>query len=250
MTFLSEFQGEVLQRDQDALNNITAKDFDIAAEREKFFIGSGADLEKMVRGTFDAAEDRGLDAAKAAKEYVARFFSENVKLFVAKWDGVKARLEALKAKIEAIAARNDSETKMFLGRAQVLESKIKSITEKNRGKVDVRKGEGEIYGIEVGAVRDEYIALVEEVKTNQAAVKIEIDRELKIEELKLTAFSDKTKIAEAVAIGIANIGSQGVASALGAINTSLSNGYSGHESRGESWGFDAGIRESHNFDEE
>lgn len=229
--FLSEFHGEVLKRDQDGLNNIIAEAFKIAHDWRKTALVSAVDLEKMLRDTFEKAQGLGLEAAKAAKEYVARFFAENVKLYIAKWEGVKLKLEALKTQIEAIASRNESETKVFVGRAQVLESRIKAITEKNRGKVEARKGEVDIYTAEVGAVRDEYMALVEEIRVNQQAAKVEMDAELRKEEMRLLAFSDKTKMAEQFALGVAKIRAQGVASALGAINTSISNGYHASDTR-------------------
>jgi len=250
LSFFRQFQFEVVKRDQDALNNITVKNFDIANENMKFFATLAADLEKLSQETWNAVESRSLEAAKAAKEYIARFFAENVKLFLAKWQGIITKLEALKTKVEAISSRNNSETEIFANRARVLEAKVKAITEKNRGIVDTRKGEVEAYTAEILAVSEEYKNLLREVEVNQRAVEIEINKLLRIEELKLNAFSDKTKIAQAVAMGIANIGSQGLASSLGAINTSLSNSYSGSESRGEHYGFNAGISESHSYTEE
>lgn len=228
---LTEFQAEVLQKDQDALNNITIKDFEIANDWRKITLASAVDIERMLRDTFDKAQTISLEAAKATKEYIARFFSENVKLYVAKWEGVKLRVEALKAKIEAIASRNESETKVFISRAQVIESKVKAITEKNRGMVDVRKAEIELYATEVSAIRDEFLALVEEVKVQQNARKVEIESALKIEDLKLSAYTEKAKMAQTFSLGVAQIRAQGVASALGAINTSISNGYSASDSR-------------------
>jgi len=229
--FLAEFQGEVLQRDQDALNNLTIKDFEIANEWRKTTLSAAVDLEKLLRDTFEKAQTMGLEVAKAAKEYIARFFAENVKLYVAKWEGVKLKLESLKTKVDAISSRNDSETKVFVSRTEALSAKVKAITEKNRGMVDVRKGEIDLYATEVGAVRDEFMALVEEVKVHQEAKRTEIDMAIKEEDLKLTAFSDKTKMAVQFAIGVTQVRAQGVASALGAIHTSISNGYGASDSR-------------------
>lgn len=229
--FLAEFQGEVLHKDQDGLHGIIAEAFKVANDWRKTALSAAVDLEKMLRDTFDRAQTLGLEAAKAAKEYMARFFAENVKLYIAKWEGVKLKLEALKTRIEAIASRNESETKIFVGRAQVLESRIKAITEKNRGKVEARKGEVDIYATEVEAVTKEFQALIEEVKNHQEAVKTEVGFELRKEEMRLAAFTDKTKMAQSFALGVAQIRSQGAASALGAINTTISNGYSASEKR-------------------
>jgi len=231
--FMSEFGSEVLFADQNALNTITIKCFEIANENQKFYTTAAIDLEKIIRATFDEAEKISLEAAKAASDYLSRFFSENVKLYLGKWEGFKIKMESLKAKIEAIATRNESETKIFISRAQVIESQVKAISEKNKGMVDARAGEIQVYATEVGAVKDEYVALIEEVKVHQAAIKMEIDRSISEEQMKLSAFENKAKLASTIATAVANIASQGVASALGAINTSMSNSYSGSESKSQ-----------------
>lgn len=233
--FLSEFQAEILQRDQDALNNLTDKDFLIANEREKMFLATGTDLERLLRETFSNAENRSLDAAKAAKEYIARFLSENIRLFLGKYEGERIRLEALKSKIDAIASANKSEVDVFLGRAQVLTSRYQAISEKNRSLVDARRGEIEIYSAEVNAVAAEYNALVEEVKVNQLATRSKIELEMKKEEIRLAAYSEKAKLGQVVGLGVTQVLAQGMASALGTINTSLSNSYSGSENKAVSW---------------
>lgn len=248
-SFLDSFQEKVLKGDQDALNNITIKDFDITNENRKFFVTAASDVSKAEQDLFNRAEDRSLDAAKAAKEYLARFKSENVKVYLAKIDAESKRLDGLKTKIEAIATRNESEVTIYEKRADVLTAKVRAISEKNKGIVDTRKGEIDVYATEVSAVSAEYSALIEEAKINQNSVKLEIDKLLGLEQLKLKAYSDKAALATSIGQGIANIGSQGVASALGAIHTSLSNSYSGTETRREGWDFNAAIRESHDYTE-
>jgi len=233
--FISEFQNEVLSKDQDALNNITAKSFDIANDREKFFVGTALDAEKMLRDFFDKVQTRSLAAAQAAKEYVWKFFSENIKLFLGKYEGEKIRLESFKIKVDAISAANKSETDKFLGKAQVLEAKIRAITEKNRGLVDARKGEIETYAVEVEAVKSEYLALVEEVKIHHEALSKQIDKEIAIENVNLTAYVERTKLLSNIGINVSNVLSQGLASTIGAMNWTLSNSYSGSESKSIGW---------------
>ena len=92
--------------------------------------------------------------------------------------------------------------------------------------------------------------MVEEVKVKQENVRLEITKAIEQEKLNLQAFSEKASLAKDVALGVANIASQGVASALGAINTSLGNSYTGSESRDESWRFSAGIDEERRFEQE
>ena len=233
VAFLSEFGAEMLANDQSALNTITIKCFEIANANQQFYTTTSVELEKVLRGTFDEAEKISLEAAKAAGDYLTRFYAENVKLYLSKWEGIKIKMESLKTKVDAVSSRNESETKVFISRAQVIESQVRAISEKNRGLVDTRKGEIDVYATEVEATKSEYLALIEEVKVHQQAIKMAIDRSVDEAKLKLSAFESKAKLAEAIAMGIANIASQGVASALGAINTNLGNSYQGQESKSQ-----------------
>lgn len=247
---LAEFSGEVMKRDQDALNNITVKDFDLATANTNFAITTGVELEKALRSTFDEAKKRGLEALKAAKEYVTAAIEANVKIYLGKWEGVRAKLEALKNKVDAISSKNEGEVKVILSKAEIYKTRVQAIAAENSGKVEARKGEIDVYGTEVEAISKQYSALVEEAKLKMEGTRIEITKVIETEKLKLQAFSDKAGLAKDVALGVANISSQGVASALGAINTSLSNTYSGSESRDESWRHSDGIDENHTFEEE
>lgn len=245
-SYVAWFQGEVLKRDQDSLNNITVKCFDLVNEREKFFIGSGIDMEKMLQASFEKAEDRSLDAAKAEKEYVLRFLAENIKLFLGKIEGNNSKLTGLKTRVEAIASINKNETDVFLARNQALEARYKSISEKNRGIVDAREGEVKIYATEVAAIKDAYLALIEEVRLNQDALAKQIDREIAIENIDLTAFVERAKLVQTLGLGVSNIWSQGLASTLGAMNWTMSNSYSGGESKTVSIG--GSLNESHSYE--
>jgi hypothetical protein len=237
---------EIINKDQDSLNNITIKDFELAQQNTQFAVTTGADLEKMLRATFQSAEALGLDAAKATKEYLIRVYDANVKLYLAKWEGTKVKLEALVSKIEGISSYNDGLVKVFLGRAQVYESQISAITVKNKGMVDVRAGEISLYSTEIDVISKEYSVLLEEAKFVMEGMRLEVLSEIEKEKITLSAYTDKAKLAETVAEAVSNISAQSIASALGAINTSMGHSYSGSENRSESFS----NSESHSFEEE
>lgn len=245
----AETMREMMARDQDALNNLLIKDFDMATENTRFAITTGAELEKMLRTAFDAAEQRGFEAAKAAKDYLIAVYSENVKLYLAKWEGIKTMMEALKAKIDGIARYNDGLAKVFLVRAEVLNTRVKAIAEKNLALIEARKGEVDVYTAEVEAVSKEYASLVEEVKTKMEGVRLQVTSAIEESKLQLEAYTSKANLSERVSEAIANISAQAIASALGAINTSMSHSYSGSESKSEGWNHSDSISETHNFEE-
>lgn len=248
--FQRDISTEIIAKDMDALNLTIIKDFDMATENTRFAITTGLELEKVLRSTYDLAQTRSLDAAKAAKEFVIAVYAENIKAYVAKWEGIRLALEALKTKVDAISAYNEGNIKVFLGKAEVFESQIKAIASKNASVLQTRNMEVTVYGTEVEAVAKQYSALVEEMKVNLEVTRLEVGTAIEESKLDLQAYSDKAKLSESVATAVSNIASQSVASALGAINTNLSNSYSGSENRGENWSHSDSLSESHNFADE
>ena len=240
---------EIISKDQDSLNNITIKDFDLATENTRFAITTGVELEKVLRSTFEEAQKRSFESAKAAKDFLVTVYNANIQAYIAQYEGVKIRLDSLKTKVDAISEYNKGITEVYLGKASVYESQIKAITEKNKGMVDARKGEVEVYSTEVQAVSTEYMALVEDLKVRLESSRLEIDTTVKESELNLQAYTDKASLTERVAEAVSNISAQAIASALGAINTSLGNTY--HASGGvtEHWSHGETLNESHNFED-
>lgn len=162
-----EMGRELLSRDQDALNNLQIKDFDLATENTRFAVTTGLELEKLLREAWVA--------------------------------NVNATVDIFKAETDGIAAK--------------------------------------------------YAALADWAKVQIEGIKIEAEVAIKNGELGLTAYNASVALAEKIAEAIAGIATQSIASALGAINTSMSNSYSGSENRGESWGHSENLSESHSFTE-
>ena len=240
----------IINSNQDALNNLLIKDFDLATENTRFAITTGTQLEQLLRTAYEASENRSFEAAKATKDYLLAVYKENIQLYLAKWEGIKADLEALKTKIEAITSKNKGIVDIFVGKASVFETQIKSITEKNKGKVDARSGEIGAYSAEVGAVSSELIALVEEMKAITEVSKLEVDAAINESRIDLDSYTAKSSLAEKVASEIAGVSAQALASALGGINASISNSYSGSESTNEAWQHGENLSESHSYSEE
>lgn len=241
---------EMISKDQDALNNIIVKDFDIAVENTRFAITTGTDLERMLRATFETAQQRGLEAAKATKEYLIAVYEANVRKYLADWEGVKLDLEALKMKVDAISSKNESIQKIFIGRADVYETQIRAISAKNDSIIGARQGEIDTYKSEVDAVSVEYNALIEETRLKLDANKTEVLAAIEEAKVDIQAYTSKTSLARDVSGDIANISAQALASALGGIRASIGNTFTASRQISEAWRHAETIREAHDFQEE
>lgn len=154
-------------KDQDSINNLVVKDFDLATDNTRFMVTSGMELEKILRASWDSAADRVVD----------------------------------------------------------------------------------MYKVEMDGVVSEYQALVSWVGAEVERIKMEATIAIENGRLGLEAYTALAKLASSISEAIANIASQSIASALGAINTSLSNTYSGTENRQESWSHGETLSETHTFEE-
>lgn len=244
-----EIEREVLSKDTDAVNNITIKDFDLADTNSRFIKELALKFEEIQRSTFESEENRAFEIAKVSKELIITIYEQNVKLYIAEWEGVKNKLESAKLQVDAIISQNDSEVKAFLGRAEVLKAQISAIASENESKTEVVKAKAAVYESEVKAYIAEYNALVEEVRIAIEEYKTKVDAAIGMEEVELKAYTSSSALAERAQEAISNVSSQTVASALGMINSSMSFGFSGGESVTKSTSLGNSLSEGHSYEE-
>jgi len=104
-----------------------------------------------------------------------------------------------------------------------------------------------VYEAKTQAISSEYSSLMEWVSAQVEVIKTEAEVAIKNAELDLDAYNSMAELTTSVAESIATIASQSVASALQAINTSMS--YGSSESRGETWSHGESLGETHNYSE-
>lgn len=234
-------------QDQNALDNLTIKDFDLATEAAKFAVTTAAGLEQLLRGTWDRMQTLGLEAKKATWQYIVSAKDTNVKLYLAGWEKEKIRLDALKTKVTAIAEKNTATVQTDKAQADIFLAQIRAITEENQGKIDARKGEADIYGTEVSAIGQQYNALIEKMKGNIEKARLEITALSEEEKNKLQAYTNSVQLASDASKAIASVLAQVVASSLQAINVGISASHHTSESLSEQWGHSESISEGHSY---
>jgi hypothetical protein len=246
----AELFRERAKLDQDALNSLMIKDFDVAVDMTKFYLSLGLDMEKLLRAAFDAAQNRGLAATKAAKEFIVKAYSENVKLYLAKWDGIKAKLEALKIKVSAITEHNTGLLDAFDKHWSGIETQVKAIASENTSKIAVQDSQIRNQALKVDTIAKQWTSILQKATAELAQIKLEIDTTLALANIELEAYDKQANLAERITEAIAKISAQAMASALGTINTSVSESHSVTAARSESWGHSESASESHAYEEE
>lgn len=244
-----EMGRENLSQDQQALDNLTIKDLDLATENTRFAITSGIELEKLLRATWDAIESRGLEAAKVAGEYIIAVYDANIKAYLAAWEGIKLELEAEKNRIEAITAANENAVKVFIGQADVYKTQVDAIKSKNEGIVDIRKGEIAVYTAELEAAVRKYEASLSDVKVKLEASRIDITETIEKNKFHGDIFMRAIDMDQRFDETFGQFYAQLAASAFGGINASMAAGSNVSAARSEALGNSAALTEGHTYKE-
>lgn len=245
---ITEFQREKAKREADFLNSLMIKNFDLATENTRFAINSGMKMEEMLRLAFENFESRGLEVSKAAKDFLIRVYEANVKMYIAKWDGIKIKMEALKAKINAITELNKGLIEVYSKEVDANGIKIEGIAKKNEALLADRQGRWQIYATEVGAIATQWEIAIKNAGLDMDGIKLQVQILLEEAGFNLKAYDAKASLAQNVASAIAGFESQVVASALGILHTSVTSGWSASEATSDKITRSQSVTETHPYE--
>ena len=244
-----QHEREVMAKDIDAINSTTIKDFEIADANARFIKDISLKMEGVQRNQYDNDEDRLFEIAKVSRELVIAIFEQNTKIYIAQWEGVKIRLESIKTQVDAVISLNEGDIKIFIGEIEAYKTEIEAIAVENKSKTDLKKTEADIYESQIRGIVAKFTAQVEEIKVKLEQYRIEVSEIIDKEKINLDAYASSSELAARISESIANIASQSVASALQALNTSMSISYSGNESLGYSSSISNSLSEGHSYEE-
>lgn len=247
---LLEIEKEILAKDVDAVNSTTIKDFEVADANTRFIKQLAVTYEEMKRRAFSDDESRLLEVAKISTEMILAIYEQNVKVYIAKWEAVKIKMDSVKTQIEALVAQNDGEIKTFIGRADILKAQIAAISSENKAKTDVALAEADIYKSEVQGIAAQVGAIVDQIRADIEKYKADIMMVVEQEGLNLKSFTSASELAERGQEAIAQFSSQTVASALGMVSTSMTLGYHGSDSKSYGATVSNSLSEGHAYEDE
>lgn len=245
-----ELEKEIIAKDLDAVNSTTIKDFELADANARFIKELSLKLEQQQRTSFDTEEDRLFNIAKTSKELVVAIYNQNVKLYVAEWQGIETQLSAAKKEIDAQISINENEVKIFQSKAEVLKIRTETIAAENNAKIALTNAQVSVYDSEVKAISIQTSALIEEVKTHLEEFKINVNRIVSQEQINLQAVTSESDLTTKVTTALSDIAMQSVTAALGMLNTGMSYDYNGATSLRYSTGLTNSMNESHSYEEE
>lgn len=179
----------------------------------------------------------------------ARTYGEQVRAYATEVDAKKAEIAAQVSQASLILDQNKQEVSRYQSELDAYKVELQAKLSETEAVVTGFRAETSAYEAETHAVSamygtqlQEIQARIEEARFNMQKAVAEVDAVTKgyiaVKQLQVDGTT-----------GIMNVGAQLTASALNVVSTSLSYGYSGSESMGESWSHGETISESHPYKE-
>lgn len=238
-------EADIAREDSIALANIVAKDFEITDQNTRFVKEAMQSYDMALRADFQSSEERRFNIARGIKEVALAIFAENIKKYIADWDGVQAKLDGAKIEADIITARWNAETEKHLGQIKGLEAQIELITSENKSKTDAALAESGVYSSEVQAHAVKQNALIEEVRIARDLYLADLQKVTEENKIELEAYTSAENVNAEKTVSVAQVVAQTLASVFGKTNFSV--GYSGSRSSSSSMSLNNSGSESRNY---
>ena len=244
---LLEISAEIARNETEINGKIMIERADLTQKNVQFIVQQSIELEKLIRATRDGESQRALDYAKVSAELVLQLYSENIKGYIATAEAKKAYIEAQVEALRGVVEHNKGLIEVYRAQYEAFKVGVDAKTSINDAIVKGFEAEIVGYEAETKALTAGQMALVEDNKAKIEKADLELRLLLGKIDAAIKAYISESSLKEKISNDLAQIAAQSVASALNAVNVSASLGYSGSESRSESFGKSESINESHSF---
>ncbi len=235
------------QEETNLNNDIIVKQAELAFQAMQFFTEKGLALDEMMRKFHIDKERLSLEAQLEIARFVLQKYSEEIRVYIAQWEGIKIELEAKAQLIDVVLKQNQLTLEVFKGEMTAYTAEIDLIARKIDAIVAGNKAEVDLFAAITAERAAWWRALTEEQRNLIEQNRLEM--ELAIAEVKalLDGTVSLNTLKEKITESTANITAQVLASALAAVQTSLTHGTSKSEQISENWGHGDQLTETHSF---
>ncbi len=244
---LVDFSAEITRQETDVSNQVLVMSADLAQKNSQFVITSAIAVEQLLRGTYDGEEGRGLDKAKAVADLLVRDFAERVRAYLAEAEAQKTYVTAQAENLQAVTAANKNLVDLYRTQYEALSTRIDGASKHNKAITDVFVAEMQGFGEEARAYSAENSVQVDRLKALIDDARVDVEAQAAEAKAVIDAYLAWNSLNEKLSNDLAQLGLQGMASALNAVNANASIGYSSGESKSESFGQSISINESHQY---
>jgi hypothetical protein len=244
---LEALAAERMKLDQDSLNNLVVKEFDVEVDWAKFLRSFALDMERVSVDVWKTMQGFGLEAEKAAQDLYLAVYRANIEKYLAAWKGVDAAVTVWKTEVEAITAENLGKIEVFSKQWDAIVAEMKGVTDMNQGLIDERVAEINVYKAEISAVAEQWRISLEEKRVELASIQLDVGTDLEVAKINLGSYKSENDLKAGIGGDIAKIDAQTSASVVGIMSSASNVSYTGTETKSERLGLTAQLSEGHTF---
>lgn len=158
----------------------------------------------------------------------------------------KSIVDIEKMKLE----QNRSDVDIYKSQIDAESSKVDASAKQVQAQLSTNDMRLKEYSESIRAAGTQLQASLEQIKTQVQIFQTQVGTQVDVERINLEAFTSVNSVRTGVQTSIAQIASQAIASALGAINTNMGYSYSGSESHNSSASLSNNLSESHMYEQQ
>ena len=244
---IGEISAEILVQNSNINRTITIEQAELAQKNSQFIIDQARMLETLLRDTRDKESNRSLDYEKAVAALVIQVYVEKVKMYIAIAEANKMYVEAQVANLQAVTAYNMALIDQYKAILQAYGIQVETISSKNTSLADIYKAEIAGYESETTAISRTDMTKIEKLKLDIANAQIQLDEQIASASSTLNGYTTEANLREKISNDLSNIANQAMVGALSSVNANASLGYSGGESKSETWSHQDSLSEGHTY---
>ena len=218
---LRRVNNDFQQKLDDLNREILIKQAELAQNNTQFAHTMSVQLEKHLMDHFNSVADRMLEAAKTTVLILYQIYSEKVKAYGLQVEAKSVEIEALSKTVDAKVAINKGKTDAYLADVSRYKEEIAAIIAVIDGEARLYAAKVDGYRADIDLARAEMNVAIERLKALISQSRNQTELQIKEAEVTLQAYISSLGLNIEVSKAIATILEQIVASALGAINTSV-----------------------------
>lgn len=244
---LVEFSNEMLRQETDHNNQILITQAELAQKNSQFVIDKAIALETLLRQAKDSEDKNALEHARYAVTLLIQDYSERVKAWIAGEEAKKISVEAQAKNLEAAIAYNKGQVELFTGKYAALSARIDGAAKRNAAVASVFNAEMQGYAEGTRAISSENESMVKQIEARISAADLALRAAIANANSVLAGYASESELKVKVSTSLGQLAEQAMAAMLNAVNASASLGYSGQESKSESWNHGESLHESHSY---
>jgi hypothetical protein len=245
---LVDFSAEGIRQDADINNNIIATQGELAQKNSQFMMQQAVTLEKLIRDSVSETDKAALDFAKSRSDALVRNYAEQVRSYIAVWEGKKARIQAQAEALKGVIEGNRGLIDIFKAQWDSYKTNVEAIASANKGVTDAFLGQVQGFAENERAITSKNVSGTEIIKSRVMAAELELKAAIAQAEHLVAGYTAEMSLKEKVSADMTHVTSQVCASMLSAVSASASLGYSGSSSESKSVSNSASISESHSYE--